>query len=247
MSLLLNVREWVGLGEAMTIAAREGVFALSPNIGSNVDARWQLLLAYAEDKRPLRLCFDGEVFFASFFEQKVIGKRDKERHPVLETFSDTFDVFYQATPRYGASICFLDNSKDTDDKHFKRQAYLYEDGDDYGGYYAVTWDDVVEAHRHGNNHLLQLRTDSLLELFAKARGVAPVQADQPKEINAKSVTSYQNIIGAMIKLLQAQNNNYLVRKTLIQSIRQVGDGRIGTSESHLSHEIPNCERVFESR
>lgn len=238
MSLLLKLREWVSLDEAMVMAANEGIFPIEFTKASRtadaISARWQLILSYSESKYPIRIYFDTPLLSEDLFSSSFISKTQDHDLPSL-AFDNEFPVSYKPTSQRDGSI-YVEDPMAAKVNGRQSAAQVYWENEN--GYFAYTWNEVVRSDSH-NEAYLKLRTESLLQLFAKAKG-----SSQSEVLSSRAETTYQNIIGAMMVLLA---DTYPKRASLVAAIMKKGDGRSGLSESNLNRNLPECERVFNAK
>ena len=258
MSLLLNLRAWVGLDEAIEMAISEDIFT---NDTIRVEAKQQLLKAYVEHGLPLRLSVSYLAYLGDKSSPSFIRNEDTESHPEV-CLDNTLEVCLLEPPCIHGAIfvfdsCFYQKHMAEFGKAYVFNECVFNIKSDCGGLEAVNvsgfrvieWSNVIEPAEWCKDYFLMLKTESLRELFARARSTTSIplsSVDQPKELSAKSETCYQNIIGAMLKLLEKDTKCYPARTNVIDSIIDIGGNRAGLSLSHLNRTLPKCIRKFES-
>jgi hypothetical protein len=179
MSLLLKLREWVSLDEAMVMATNEGIFPIEYTKTSftadAISARWQLILSYSESNNSIRVFFALSAFTGGEYSASFIPKIDDD--DVLDlNFYNEFTVAYKPTHRREGHIYVEDlMAAKVDERHPARKVYWESEN----GYSAYTWDEVVASSGHDEAYL-KLKTESLLQLFARAKEykVAPRTDDK---------------------------------------------------------------------
>ncbi len=242
------------------MAISEGIFAddVMP-----AEAKQQLLKAYIEQGLSLRLSVGYMAYVGDKSSPLFIPNKDVESHPEV-CFDMVLDVCLpEPTCIHGAILVFESISHPTQRAEVAK-VYAFDqcskpiesdfngpESADASGYRAIKWGDVIEPAEWCKDYFLRLKKESLRELFALAKSMASTSSsstEKPKKLNAKSETSYQNIIGAMLKLLEKENAKYLARGFMINSIlvEDKDKHRTGLSESHIGNTLRECERIFDA-
>lgn len=226
MSLLLGLREWIGLEDAMKIAIAKGLYpgvSCLPSFSDlqYKDIRRDIFLAYTEECLDLRLTTDNPVFVfypeggQSFPSQVWLGA--KEAHDrwscsggtVFRTIKSAHSIQYGDAKR-GQDFVWIDNpwhiQFDEDDKPTKTVAYFLNERPEFQCLNAITWGEIAYSPCYVYRNCLELHRPSLDAMMDKATGKAILEVRDilsPTPVTAH--LPYMNkTLAAVIKVMESE-------------------------------------------
>lgn len=192
MSLLSNLREWIGLEEAMKIAIAKGLFpgvSCLPSFSDMQykDIRRDIFLAYTEGCLGLRLSTDNPVFIfcpedkKSFPVQVWLGAKEADGGwscsggTVFRTIESAHSIQYDDAKRW-QDFVWIDDPWDIafneGDKLRKTPAYVINEKSEFQCLNAITWEEIAYSPLFVYRNCLELHRPSLDVMLNKATGKA---------------------------------------------------------------------------